>query len=187
MRVLTHKLTDEELVRLQLETGNSTYFEQLYKRYFQKVYYQVKSYMKEPEATQDLTQDIFVKLHDRLGKFQEKSTFSTWIFSFVRNAVLDHLRKEKKLIETDLDEARYVEADDIGDNEFLKMRADRLALILEKIPSDDKAILIMMYAHGWQMDEISEVMNISVSAVKMRLKRAKVKVKDLYDTHFPNE
>lgn len=172
------------MVRLQLETGNSMYFEELYSRYFKKVYFQVKSYLKEPEASQDLTQDIFIKLFDRLGKFQGKSTFSTWIFSFGRNAILDHLRREKKWIETDLDEARYMEAPEIADNEFLKLRADRLAHILDKIPSDDKAILIMMYAHGWKMDEIGEVMNISVSAVKMRLRRAKTKVKGLYEATF---
>lgn len=181
------KLSDEELVQLQLETGNSFYFEKLYSRYFNKVYFQVKSYLKEPEASQDLTQDIFVKLYDRLGKFQGKSTFSTWIFSFSRNAVIDHLRKDKKLIETDLEEAYALQAPEIEDSEFLKIRSDRLAIILDKIPSDDKAILIMMYAHGWKMDEIGEVMNISVSAVKMRLKRAKMKAKDLYDNTFTEE
>jgi len=87
-------IEDEELVRLQLETGKTLYFEQIYRRYFKKVYYQVLSYLKDAEASQDLAQDIFVKLFDRLSKFRGKSTFSTWLFSFARNAFFDYLRKQ---------------------------------------------------------------------------------------------
>jgi RNA polymerase sigma-70 factor (ECF subfamily) len=178
------KLSDEELVKRQIETGNSIYFEQLYKRYFNKVYFQVKSYLKDAEASQDLTQDIFVKLHSRLAKFQQNSTFSTWLFSFARNAITDHLRKENKIRETDLEEARLMTDEEVDDKELLQIKSERLGKILERIPPDDKAVLIMMYAHGWQMDEISEVMNLSMSATKMRLKRAKLKVLALYEKMY---
>jgi RNA polymerase sigma factor (sigma-70 family) len=179
-----NRLTDEELVRQLLATGNALYFEQLYNRYFSKVYYQTLSYLKESEEARDLTQDIFVKLYDRLAKFQGKSSFSTWLFSFARNSVIDYLRKKGKLKEESLDEAQVESIPEVEDNELLQLRADRLAHVLEEIPPDDKAVLIMMYANEWKMDEIAEVMGLSLSAVKMRLKRAKAKVLLLYQQKY---
>lgn len=177
-------LKDEELVNRLLETGNTLYFEQLYSRYFQKVYYQVISYVKDAEEAQDLTQDIFVKLFGRLSNYQGKSSFSTWLFAISRNAVLDHLRRKKKIPETHVEESNLEIIPEVGDDELLKLRADRLAIIMEEISPDDKAILIMMYAHEWQMDEISEHMGMSLSAIKMRIKRAKHKVKSLYEEKY---
>ena len=178
------KIKDEKLIELILETGNSQYFEIIYNRYFSKVYYQILSYVKDREEAQDVSQDVFVKLYDNLSKFRAKSTFSTWLFSFTRNAVLDHLRRIGKLKEDPADEEKLESIPEPGDDELLRIRADRLAYILDQIHPDEKAILIMMYAHEWQMDEIAEKMDISLSAVKMRISRAKQKVISLYETTY---
>ncbi|MEO0468846.1 MAG: sigma-70 family RNA polymerase sigma factor [Bacteroidota bacterium] len=176
--------SDEELVQLILDTGKSHYFEQIYSRFYKKVFYQVLPYVKDDEVAQDLTQDIFVKLFDRLAKFTGKSSFSTWLFSFSRNACLDYLRRQGKLKETRADESTLEAIPEVGDDELLQIRSDRLAGIMDQVSQDEKAILIMMYAYEWKMDEIAEKMGISLSAVKMRIKRAKAKVKDLYEEKY---
>ena len=177
--------TDEELIRLLLAGGGTHHYEVLYNRYFRKVYYQVISYVKEEEEAQDIAQDIFVKLYDRLSKFEGKSSFSTWLFSFARNTVLDYLRKKGRMKEDKLPERELESIPEVGDDELLRMRADRLASIMEQISPDEKAILVMMYAHDWQMDEIADFMGLGLSATKMRLKRAKLKVKELYEAEYP--
>lgn len=180
-------IPDEELVRLLLETGNTIYFEQIYQRYFNKVYYQVLSYLKDAEESQDLTQDIFVKLFDRIAKFQEKSTFSTWLFSFARNACLDYLRKQGRVKEQALDEKQVEEIAEIDDTELLSIKSEQLATILEQIHPDEKSMLIMMYAYEWQMDEIAAHFGLKLGAIKMRLKRTKAKVKLLYDQQYQSD
>lgn len=178
------KCTDEELVRLLLETGNTVYYEELYGRYFQKVYYQTLSYVKDNDEAKDISQDIFIKLYDRLSKFQGKSKFSTWIFSFTRNAVLDHLRKNGKMKQQQVDDSGLANIPEVEDNEMLQLRSDRLAYIMDQISPDNKSLLIMMYAQGWQIDEIAELLGTSESAIKMRLKRAKHQVKTLYEKKY---
>ncbi|MEL7063196.1 MAG: sigma factor, partial [Bacteroidota bacterium] len=58
-----------------VQTGNTLYFDIIYQRYAQKVYYQIISYLKDPEEAQDLMHDIFVKLYEKLGRFEGKSSF----------------------------------------------------------------------------------------------------------------
>lgn len=176
--------TDEILVEHLLSTGNPIYFEQLYQRYFQKVFYQTLSYLKDQEEAQDVTQDIFVKLYDRLGKFKGKSRFSTWLFAFARNAVLDYLRTKGRLKEDHVEESKLENVPEVEDEELFQIRSDHLALVLDQIPHDDKAILIMKYAHDWQIEEIAEQMGMGSSAIKMRLKRAKAKVLQLYQQTY---
>lgn len=177
-------LSDQELIELILEKGDSHYFSILYQRYFRKVYYQVFAYVKTPEEAEDLSQDIFVKLYDKLSRFQGRSSFSTWLFSLSRNAALDYLRRKGNLPEQGVDESRLEHIPEVEDDELLQFRADRLAIIMSIMPADDKAILIMKYANEWQIDEIAEAMGLGESAVKMRIKRAKNRVKLLYEEKF---
>lgn len=180
----TYSQTDEQLVQLLIETGNTVYFERLYNRYFQKVYYQSLSYVKDEEEARDVSQDIFVKLYDRLSKFQGTSSFSTWLFSFARNFILDYLRKKGRLKEEHINASRLEVVEEVGDDELLSLRSDRLAHVLDQIHPDDKAILIMMYAHEWKMEEIAEYMSMGLSAIKMRIKRAKAKVIQLHQDTY---
>lgn len=175
------------LVSQLLETGDTLYFERLYSRFFKKVYYQVLAYVKEPHEAQDVAQDIFVKLYDRLGKFQGKSSFSTWLYTFARNTVLDHLRKKGKIQEQYIEDSRLEAIPEVADEELLQIRSEKLAYILDQVSPDEKAILIMMYANEWKMDEIAEVMGVSLSAIKMRIKRAKLKVRELYESTYGNQ
>ncbi len=178
------ELSDLELIEQILQKGDSRCFAILYKRYFRKVYYQVISYVKDPEEAEDLSHDIFVKLFDKLSRFQGRSSFSTWLFSFSRNAALDYLRQRGNLKEQAIDESQLAQIPEVEDDELLQIRSDRLAVILDLLTADEKAILIMKYAHEWQIDEIAEAMGLGESAVKMRIKRAKHRAKVLYLEKF---
>lgn len=175
-----HKLSDQELIDHILQTGDSRYFAALYDRYFQKVYYQVIAYVKNSKEAEDLSHDIFVKLYDKLSLFKGRSSFSTWLFSLTRNAALDYLRRKGNLREQNIDESHLEHISEVDDRELLQIRSDRLAVVINALPPDDKAILIMKYAHEWQIDEIAEVMGLGESAVKMRIKRAKFKARKIY-------
>ncbi|MEO1382738.1 MAG: RNA polymerase sigma factor [Bacteroidota bacterium] len=173
--------SDESLVKAIVQTGNTLYFDIIYQRYAQKVYYQIISYLKDPEEAQDLMHDIFVKLYEKLGRFEGKSSFSTWLFSFTRNSTLDYLRKKGRMPRQEWDDHLAESIPEVSDNELLSIQTERLGRILDQIHPDEKAVLIMMYAHEWKMEEIADHMGISLSAVKMRIKRSKAKVKKLFD------
>ncbi|RMG27514.1 MAG: RNA polymerase sigma factor [Bacteroidetes bacterium] len=178
------KTSDEALLKEILTHHSEEAFRELHRRYFSKVYYQCLSYVKDQAIAEDLSQEAFIKLYDRLSRFHGKSSFSTWLYSLVRNVCLDYLRKAGKSATQSMDDYQLPDMPEVEDDELLAIKVEELAVILEQIPPDDKAILIMKYAHDWQIDEIAEHLGASESAIKMRLKRAKQKVKLLYEKQF---
>lgn len=177
-------LPDEEVIARYLDSGNSAFFQQLYDRYFSKVYYQCLGYIHDEAIAEDLTQDIFLKLHGRLAQFQGKSRFSTWLFSIARNKCLDHLRKYGNQLGEEAFTTQAEEIEEVDDRALFQIRVDQLNLILNALPIADKELLMMKYAHDWQIDEIAETTGLTEGAIKMRLKRAKFKVIEAYKQQF---
>ncbi|MBK6976460.1 MAG: RNA polymerase sigma factor [Cytophagaceae bacterium] len=171
-------LKDEELVALYVDTQRNTYFEELYDRYANKVYRKCYSFVYDQEKAQDFTHDIFLKLIVKIGTFKETSKFSTWLYSITYNYCMDQIRVKKKQKEYALDENYDIE--DSDDSGLVELQSQGLHKSLEKMPSDEKALLLMKYQDDFSIKEISETLKISESAVKMRLLRSKDKLRKLY-------
>lgn len=179
-------LTDQELITQYLETRNNYFFEILYERYSSKIFGKALTILKEESLAQDATQDIMMKILLNLSKFGGKSKFSTWVYSITYNFCIDFVRKRKK------DKSQYYEdvsefedvVDEIDDKEILQVRLERLKLIMEKIPADDKSILMMKYLDGMSIKEIGETINKTESAIKMKIKRAKMKFVKIHGTLY---
>ena len=179
-------LTDQELITQYLETRNNYFFEILYERYSSKIFGKALTILKEESLAQDATQDIMMKILLNLSKFGGKSKFSTWVYSITYNFCIDFVRKRKK------DKSQYYEdvsefedvVDEIDDKEILEVRLERLKLIMEKIPADDKSILMMKYLDGMSIKEIGETINKTESAIKMKIKRAKMKFVKIHGTLY---
>lgn len=176
------KFSDEELVQNYLETQESRYFDRLYVKYSGKVFSKCISLLKNEALAQDATQDIFLKIFLNLAKFGGKSKFSTWIYSITYNYCIDLIRKgkkEKKIFSDDIEKAPDL-AEDIPDSAILEMEVKKLKVVLEKIPVGDKAVLLMKYQDDMSIREISDTLDKSESAIKMKIKRAKHKVQKVY-------
>lgn len=134
--------------------------------------------LRDEGLARDAVQEIFIKILLNLSKFNEQSTFSTWVYSITYNFCIDIIRKKKKV--------QVIYSDDIGDwnkqpeieipdSVLLEMKHERLMVILEKIPPGDKAILLMKYQDDMSIKDISEGIGKTESAVKMQIMRAKMK------------
>ncbi len=171
--------TDEQLVRLYVDTQRNTFFEELYERYADKVYRKCLSFVKDQAKAEDFTHDIFMKLIVRIGTFKETSKFSTWLFSITYNYCMDQLRLNKKMAEDELTETIDV-AEEPEENEEIEMDAKRLRKVLEGIPPEERTILLMKYQDDFSIKEIADTFGLTESAVKMRLKRTKEKLRKRY-------
>jgi len=181
------KKTDSELIKLYLKTQHSGYFSLLYKRYAGKIYSKCISLLKDESLAQDATQDIFTKIFLNLAKFSERSKFSTWVYSITYNYCIDFLRKkkkEKKLFSDEIENPPDT-VEEVPDTELLEMEVSRLKKVMEKIPSGDKAILLMKYQDEMSIKEIAGILDKSESAIKMKIKRAKHKAQKVYSDIFP--
>ena len=175
-------MSDLEVIRNYLETQHSTYFSLLYNRYSTKVYSKCISLLKNEAMAQDATQEIFTKIFLNLAKFNEKSKFSTWVYSITYNFCIDYIRrkkKEKNLFSDEIENAPDI-VEDVPDEELLQMEVARLKVVLEKIPIGDKAILLMKYQDELSIKEIAASLDKSESAIKMKIKRAKHKAQRVY-------
>lgn len=176
------KIPDEDLVRNYLETQESRYFDHLYVKYSGKVFSKCISLLKNEALAQDATQDIFLKIFLNLAKFGGKSKFSTWIYSITYNYCIDLIRKgkkEKNIFSEDIEKAPDL-AEEVPDSALLEIEVKKLKIILDKIPVGDKAVLLMKYQDDMSIKEISDTLDKSESAIKMKIKRAKHKVQKVY-------
>lgn len=173
------KLTDEQLVAHFIETQKNLYFEQLYDRYCDKVYRKCLSFVKDDAKAEDFTHDIFLKLVLNLASYKETAKFSTWLYSITYNYCIDQTRVSKKYAEVGLDD-NFDLSDDDNDSEIAELEAQQLNKALKQILPEEKTILMMKYQDDLSIKEISNSLDISESAVKMRLSRAKEKLRKVY-------
>jgi len=175
-------LTDEEVIERYLTTYDKKYYSILYDRYSNKVFGKCISLLKSETRAEDATQDIFIKILMNLSKFSGKSKFSTWVYSITYNYCIDLIRRKKKdpsVLVEDIVESNDP-AEEVEDQFLLETNIKRLKVILEEIPVGDKSILLMKYQDSLSIKEIGEMLNKSESAIKMKIKRAKLKFKKSY-------
>lgn len=179
-------LSDEDLVKEITLTKNSDLFAELYDRYAATVYNKCLGFAKNKVEAEDLTHDIFIKLFVKLNTFKGTSKFSTWLYSFTYNFCVNYVQrdkyKNKEKIDDEIIERNATVIDEISDEDIFQLKAEKLQKVLAIIDSKDKMILLMKYQDDLSIKEIKEVLGVGESAVKMRLKRAKEKVMEIYKT-----
>ncbi|MCF7560650.1 RNA polymerase sigma factor [Sabulilitoribacter multivorans] len=177
-------LTDEELVEQITNTKNDILFEVLYERYVHIVYNKCYGFTKTSMEAEDLSQDVFAKLYIKLSSFKGKSKFSTWLYAFTYNMCVDYVKEKAKKkfepIKRDIEDYDNLQID-VEDSSLFQLKEDTLKLALEAIAPEDKMILLLKYQDDFSIKNIMEVLNISESAVKMRLKRAKLRIIEAYN------
>jgi RNA polymerase sigma-70 factor (ECF subfamily) len=161
-------LSDADLVRAFQRDGKHPYFMALYERYADKVYYRCLSYSQDPADAEDLSQDVFMKVYGGLRGFRFESDFPTWLHRVTTNHCLNYLRGRKVFEE--LDEASV--AGSAADISRLGTRLD-ISRSLAVLPRGTRALLILKYVEGYTYAEIARLSGLKVSAVKMRILRAK--------------
>jgi RNA polymerase sigma factor (sigma-70 family) len=183
------ELTDSELIQGYLRTRKQGYFDQIYKRYMNKIYSKCISMLKDETKAIDATQEIFTKIFLNLSKFNERSKFSTWIYSITYNYCIDFIRRKKKETNLFVDEQGEIPdiEDDIPDTALLEMEVGRLKEVLDRLPEEDRIILLMKYQDDMQIKEIAELLDKTDSAIKMKIKRAKQKAQKIYQDIFPTD
>lgn len=172
-------LKDEEVIRQYLPTRPNDCFETLYNRYVGKVYSRCLSMTKDTEKAQDFTHDIFIRMFARLDRFEERSTFSTWLYSISYNYCVDQIRVSKRLATTDLDDDLDCQSSGTDEAERIEYSLQQLTQAMNSIAPQEALILRLKYQEGLDVNQIADQLKIKNSAVKMRLKRARDRVRNL--------
>lgn len=180
------KDTDEEIVKKIIETERHDLFGLLYDRYQTKVYHKCLSFSKDSDDAKDMLHDIFLKVFTSLSSFSGRSSFATWLYSITYNFCVDYARHKTKFRTQDIDDSLEVndKADEVNEAELMGMQSERLKKVLENIDPKSKMILLMKFQDGFSIKQIMEMTDLSESAIKMRVKRAKAQALAVYNDLF---
>jgi len=183
---LPYKLTDELLVELIVSSKDPLLFKVLYERYIFKVFNTCLSFLNNNQEAEDICQDIFLKLLDKIHTFKGASKFSTWLYSFTYNHCVNYFHRNKvKKFEKNTSNIEQICNEVIAqssDEDLVQMiKLEKLNEALELIPFEDKQILILKYQEFKSVKDLMDLHNAEESAIKMRLKRAKEKLLGVYN------
>ncbi|MCF8247240.1 MAG: RNA polymerase sigma factor [Saprospiraceae bacterium] len=159
--------------------------EVLYDRYADKVFYKCLSIVKNHETAKDLAHDILVKMFLKLKHFKGASPFYGWLFAITYNHCISYVRKQQRQRTEDFDAHSYDIAEDEIEQENLELKElklEQLEQLLDELTESERLILLMRYQDDMAVKEIAEALDIGESAVKMRLKRSRDHLAELFKT-----
>ena len=185
---------DLELVQAS-KNGDVAAFEQLVKRYDRKLFRIALSVTHNREDSQDAVQEAFLKAYQHLGDFRGDSQFSTWLIRITLNQSLMKLRKLRRTKEVALDEDFGADEDvlprevvDWAPNPEQLYSVSELRNILiktiEGLRPILRAVFVLQDLEGLSTVQAAEVLNLSQSAVKSRLWRARLQLRERLNQYF---
>lgn len=179
---MQQKQSDNELIQAILD-GNTSVFAELVKRHQRFVFTLAMRYAKTREDAEEVAQDTFMKAYRALGTFQQGSKFSTWLFTITYTTAMTFLRKKRLQTDSINDEENSIQLE----NHTSSFRADGfekrsgyvfLNQAIEQLMPDDAAIITLFYKGEQSLEEIGLALNMEANTVKVKLHRARTRLKE---------
>nr|WP_320059724.1 RNA polymerase sigma-70 factor [uncultured Bacteroides sp.] len=149
--------------------------EEDFKRFVTQYYPQLcafaTQYTDSLEVSEDIVQDVFLRFWESKKYLSVKSYLKSYIFSSVRNASIDYIRKNNVHTFTELEEASYLKEEEVNEENLLAQH-EHLYELLKQLPPQEYEVLMAIVVHNKKYKEVGEEMNISVNTVKTHLSRA---------------
>lgn len=181
------KLSDYELTQASSK-GDMIAFEEVYNRHHRRVYAICLRMLKNTNEAEDLTQDVFIQLHRKIGSFRGDSAFTTWLHRLTVNQVLMHFRKRTVKFEKTTDEGETPEQIVRGSERPSKMPVvDKIALenAIKQLPAGYKSVFILHDVEGFEHEEVARILGCSVGTSKSQLHKARLKLRKLLKRKAP--
>jgi len=183
--------SDSEIIS-QVLRGDHNAYALLVERYKSYVFTITLRFTKNREDAEEVSQDIFVKAYRALADFKGTAKFSTWLYTIVNTTCITFLRK-KRLDVRSLDDERTFEVADSQDSGFRanlveqKSRQNMVNRAITMLNPDDAEIITLFYKNEQTLEEIGQILGIEVNTAKVRLHRARTRLKEKMEKYFAEE
>ena len=174
-------LTDEQLAERYV-SGDNRAFDELLKRTQSKVFNYIHSVVKDEALADDLFQDTFVKVINKLqmGQYADTGKFQAWVTRIAHNLIMDHFRHEKtaKIIDTDndLDLTTYKGSSALRESRENEIVYDQTLVyakkVMDALPEVQKEVVYMRYYQDLSFKEIADITNVSINTALGRMRYA---------------
>jgi RNA polymerase sigma-70 factor (ECF subfamily) len=170
-------------------------FNILVKRHVNSVYLFIFKLIGNKEDAEDITQETFIKVWQKLSKFDMNKNFKTWLFSIAKNTAIDKLRKKRSINFTSLDtdetevldggsnfESNLADTEPLPDEIFAKKEStDALLKALAQLSDNQKLIIHLHITEDLTYEEISEIIGSPMNTVKGQFRRSILKLKNILE------
>ncbi|MBW4890213.1 sigma-70 family RNA polymerase sigma factor [Mucilaginibacter sp. HMF5004] len=185
------KLTDIELIEQSL-AGNQGAYAILIKRHQRFVFTLALRFAKNREDAEEIAQDCFVKAYRALAGFSGQSKFSTWLYTIVYTTAMTFLRKKRVDTTSIDDENTYIQLENQSsglENNLAeqKSRSYYVNRAIAQLLPDDAMIITMFYKGEQSLEEIAEAMSMEANTVKVKLFRARQRLKEKLEHTLKHE
>lgn len=181
----------EQILVEELKQGSNAAFKTIIDTYQDMIYNTCLSIVKNEEDAEDLAQEVFVQVYQSIHTFKGESKLSTWLYRIATTKSLDHERKKKRkkrfgFVKSIFGEDTQVEINppDFNHPGVLLDKKENAATLfnaVDKLPENQKVAFILSKVEGLSYQEISDVMQTTVSAVESLLHRAKNNLKKILE------
>jgi RNA polymerase sigma factor (sigma-70 family) len=174
--------TDYALITAVLE-GNTAVYADLVKRHQRFVFTMAMRFAKNREDAEEIAQDCFVKAYKALGTFQHTSKFSTWLYTITYTTAMTFLRKKKLSTLSLNDDENTVQIEnhisDYNANSIEKKSGYAyLSQAIDLLLPDDAMIITLFYMGEQSLEEIAQTMHMESKTIKVKLHRARTRLKE---------
>jgi RNA polymerase sigma-70 factor, ECF subfamily len=186
---------ERELIR-QCQNGTAGAFEELIRRHQQRVFSVVRSVLRRREDVEDVAQQVFMKAYVSIRSFDMRAAFSTWLYKISVNECWDYLRKKRVrplVYESDLNEDQayklntYISSEKgpADPSEQAELR-EITEYLLSHLHAEDRQMLVLKEVEGLSVQEISDIFDLNVNTVKVRLFRARGRLLESFKKRMKN-
>ncbi|MBK9335806.1 MAG: sigma-70 family RNA polymerase sigma factor [Lewinellaceae bacterium] len=184
-------ISDEILIQQAL-AGQQSACSMLVKRYEKYVFTLALRFVKSREDAHEVAQDCFLRMFRYMADFRGDCKFTTWLYRIVYSTALNHLRKKTPEI-LSLDDAErplQLKNEAAPDASAALERDDRNAALhraIEMLSHDDAGIITLFYLYEQNLDEICQIMDLTMTNAKTKLCRARQRLRAIMDANFSTE
>jgi RNA polymerase sigma-70 factor, ECF subfamily len=176
-------LNMEEDLKLVLEIlkGNIDSFNILVNKYELSILRFVYNTVRDREAAEDITQEVFITVYNKLYTFNKEYKFSNWLFQIARNKCIDYVRKYKRVYEANVEDMEEIVSREISPEQSTEFKEVKKLVesFIETLNDTDKQIILLRYSSDHiTFTDIAEVLSLGESAVKRRYYKAKERFRE---------
>ncbi|MDB5119640.1 MAG: polymerase subunit sigma [Sphingobacteriales bacterium] len=169
---------DLEVLR-GIREKNKDVFEALYKRHYKKLYLLAFRYTRNRESSEEIVQDVFIKIWDRAGSLTITQSLDNYLYRAVINTSLNFIKRQKSLMNhQETYTLNFAEAEITEDDQKLEKQIICLEKALEILPPQCKKVMMMSRFEKMKQQDIADQLNISIKTVKNHLTYGFKKLRD---------
>ena len=175
------KFSDEKLI-LRFQEGDINAYNELVKRYKDRLLNFVLRYFNNVEQAEDVVQDTLIKLYTHASYYKNVAKFSTWIFTIAKNNALTELRKNKRKKTDSLwtDDGQIIDINSKEESLDSKVQneiaIDQLNKFLDEIPENFRMAVVLRDFQELSYEEISKILEIPIGTIKSRINRGRIQL-----------